>query len=459
MLLIVPHQDDEMLVGGSALYQFAQDKAWDTFVLYTTEGAAIHEDPETRMREAICALKVLGIPKKHIIFLGYGNGWQGRYHIYNAPEGEKLVSLKGRTETFALPEHEEHCFGRTGVHHAFTRENYKNDLMCAILDIMPDVILAVDMDDHEEHMATSLFLDECLNDIIKTKKGYCPLVLKKFAYDGLWKGEDDYFHVPRIETLNGKKDKTRNPSFIWKERIRFAVPQECDTYFLHNNILNKAVKKHISQDGWLCAVRLINSDIVYWCRRTDNLLLFADISVSSGEGRFVNDFKRVDTSDVRNKDTVWGNCSWFPQSGDDEKQIVISWKDKVCITELDIYESPEADAGEILEMHIEFDDGYEFDTGELKHGGEANAFILPEEHRVGMVKARIIRFRGKPGISEVEAYSDILDIDKFDLPIKAMTAFPVRTENLLFRRLANFLDKKIFHIKFRFFLMRKKGRL
>ena len=34
MLLIIPHPDDEMLVGGSVLYQFAQNKNWETYVLY-----------------------------------------------------------------------------------------------------------------------------------------------------------------------------------------------------------------------------------------------------------------------------------------------------------------------------------------------------------------------------------------------------------------------------------------
>lgn len=157
MLLVVPHPDDEMLVGGSALYQFAQDKDWETFVLYTTEGAALHESPEVRMKEAARALKVMGIPESQIIFLGYGNEWQGQYNIYNAPEDLELVSLKGKRQTFALRSHPEYCFHKTGEHHKFTRYNYKRDLQDVILAIKPEIIIAVDVDDHQEHMATSLY--------------------------------------------------------------------------------------------------------------------------------------------------------------------------------------------------------------------------------------------------------------------------------------------------------------
>lgn len=449
MLLVVPHQDDEMLVGGSALYQFAQDKDWKTFVLYTTEGAAMHERHEVRMREAIRALKVLGVSEEQIIFLGYGNCWQGNYHIYNAPEKEELVSLKGKKMTFALPTHEEYGFYKTGSHHIFTRQNYKSDLINVILDIMPEVIIAVDMDDHEEHMATSLFLDECLADIVKLKRSYCPLVLKKFAYDGLWKGTDDYFFIPRIETLNreNRYNTTRNPSFQWDERIRFAIPKECDTYFLHNNILNKAVKKHISQDGWLCAVRLINSDIVYWYRRTDNLALLANIKVSSGEGGFLNDFKRIDTGDVRNKDTVWENCSWFPEDNDVQKSVFISWESRVPVWQIDIYESPESDAGEILDLFVRLDDGYEFHTGELKHKAAKNTFIFSGPHQVAFIELKVMSAKGRAGISEVEVFSELFRIEKYNLPIKTIMERPMQTKHICLRKAINYFDKKLFHLK------------
>lgn len=454
MLLIVPHQDDEILVGGAALYEFAHTKDWNTYVLFTTEGAALHEKPEMRMREAISALKVLGIPPNNIIFLGYGNEWQGDHNIYNETSNKILTSLKGKQNTFALKDYPEYCFQRNGIHHAYTRNNYKDDLKQVIWEIKPEIIIAVDMDDHQEHMSTSLFLDECMEEILKTKRTYCPLLLKKFAYDGLWKGRDDYFTLPRVETLNGENrgNSTRNPSFQWSERIRFALPKACNTLCLYNNVLYRAIKKHVSQTGWLCSVRIINSDIVYWYRRTDNLILHSDIEVSSGNSKFINDFKIIDTQDVRNKNTVWENCSWFPSKSDAEKTIIVSWKEKVIIKQMVIYESPENGVGRIEDIYIKFDDGYEFHTGELKHNAVRNDFILNKQHYINKIELKIIKSSGKIGISEIEAFSEEFSLKKFNLPLKEMCETLSKTRYSLVERAVNYAEYKLFHLKARILL-------
>lgn len=451
MLLIVPHQDDEMLIGGSVLHQFVKDKGWETFVLYTTEGAALHEKPETRMQEAIDALRVMGVPESQIIFLGYGNEWQGQYNIYNAPENLELTSLKGGKQTFALKSHSEYCFSKEGQHHRFTRRNYKNDLISVIVEIKPEVIIAVDMDEHQEHMATSLFLDECLHDIIKVESNYCPLLLKKFAYDGLWKGKDDYFNIPRIPTLNGdnRGNSTRNPSFQWDERIRFEIPKECNTFFFCNNILNKAVKKHVSQSGWLCAARLINSDIIYWYRRTDSLAMKANIEVSSGNGEFLNDFKIIDTLDVKNKNTIWESCSWFPGEHDKEKEICILWDEEKDVKEIVIYESPELDAGKILNIYVKLDDGYDFYTGELKHRAMKNVFSFQERHHIKGLKIKIMKVEGRGGISEIEIFSDSFDLSSYKLPMKEIGEDSLKTNHVAVRKVINFFEKKLFHLRAR----------
>lgn len=454
MLLIVPHQDDEMLVGGGVLYQFANSKEWDSYVLYTTEGAAINEDPKIRMQEAIRALKEMGIAEDHVIFLGYGNGWQGKVHIYHASENDKLISLKGKTETFALSNHKEFCYKKYGVHHCFSRYNYKNDLLEAMMDIKPDVIIGVDLDDHEEHMATSLLLDECLEIILKNEVNYRPLLLKKFAYDGLWHGKDDYFNIPRIPTLNGegRNNDTRNPSFQWDERIRFANPPQCDTWFFCNNRLNKAMKKHQSQGGWLCSARLINSDNVFWIRRTDNLALTGEIRTSSGNSSYLNDFKTVDVRDVRNKKTEWGNCSWVPEKDDKEKRIIITWQETQNVKQIILYESPEKLGGKIKNIRIKLDDGYEIQTGELKHGGISNQFIFDDMHFCKMIEITLIEVKGICGLSEIEVFRDIFDLDKYLLPVNIWENKKIKF--VMLRKIINFFEKKIFHLKARILLIK-----
>ena len=106
-MLIIPHQDDELFVGGSVLYEFANDINWEVFVVYTTEGAGIYEKPETRMKEAIKALHIIGISENNIIFLGYGNVWSDGINIYNKDDEVACVSKRGGSCTYALKNHQD----------------------------------------------------------------------------------------------------------------------------------------------------------------------------------------------------------------------------------------------------------------------------------------------------------------------------------------------------------------
>lgn len=57
----------------------------------------------------------------------------------------------------------------------------------------------------------------------------------------------------------------------------------------------KALSKHLTQFAYTLAARIINGDMVYWNRRTDSLTYDADITVSSGDAKLLNDFKLVST--------------------------------------------------------------------------------------------------------------------------------------------------------------------
>lgn len=52
----------------------------------------------------------------------------------------------------------------------------------------------------------------------------------------------------------------------------------------------KAMASHVSQQAYKRGSRLINGDQIFWKRRTDNIALYADITVSSGEANYLNDF-------------------------------------------------------------------------------------------------------------------------------------------------------------------------
>ena len=179
-LIIVPHQDDELILAGPFWDRLQNE--YEVFVAFTTNGDYdLKERINGRLLEALDALGQLSIDATHVIFLGYGDKWKGT-HIYNSEPDEIKVSHCGMSKTYALPNHPEYHFIRNGEHAEYTRRNLLLDLVALIESILPDTILCCDVDNHPDHIATSLIFEEALGMILKKKNEYNPLVLKKFNY-------------------------------------------------------------------------------------------------------------------------------------------------------------------------------------------------------------------------------------------------------------------------------------
>ena len=129
ILLIVPHQDDELLVGGGLLRTLARNKEYDAYVVYTTNGDFFPHEGEARLRESVRVLKEFaGMEESHMIFLGYGDGWRDGGHLYHQNGDRALVSMAGRIETYGLKGHADYRYARSGRHSAYRREDFKQDL-------------------------------------------------------------------------------------------------------------------------------------------------------------------------------------------------------------------------------------------------------------------------------------------------------------------------------------------
>jgi len=189
-LLVVPHQDDELILCGSFLKELTETN--EVYIVYTTNGnyeASVHT---IRMEEALKVCALYGVREDHVLFLGYANEYDiNGPHIYNASDDEVVCSQYGINMTYGLENHPEYCFKKQGIHHSYTRNNMKQDLFCVVSELMPDVILATDMEIHPDHKCNSLLLDEVLGDILKLHQGYAPIVLKKPGYMTSWFSKAD----------------------------------------------------------------------------------------------------------------------------------------------------------------------------------------------------------------------------------------------------------------------------
>jgi LmbE family N-acetylglucosaminyl deacetylase len=67
------------------------------------------------------------------------------------------------------------------------RANIKADIKSYISEVMADMIICVDFDSHADHKMVSSLFDQIMKEMI-VENGYRPLVLKKFAYLGVWGG-------------------------------------------------------------------------------------------------------------------------------------------------------------------------------------------------------------------------------------------------------------------------------
>lgn len=99
-------------------------------------------------------------------------------------------------------------------------------------------------------------------------------------------------------------------------------------------MLYKAATRYKSQRLREKAAGFINADMLFWPRYTTNLALKAEIKVTSGDKKYLNDFKLLDTNNVcRNG----GPLGWKPDSSDAEKAIMLLFEKPILISMGKIY--------------------------------------------------------------------------------------------------------------------------
>lgn len=445
-VLVVPHEDDELLVGGAALVELIRDPEWEVTVVYLTTGDARGKwEGVLRMNDAQNVLTFLGLDLSHIIYLGYANRWDNDNHIYNEKDKKIITSKAGQTETYGSKEDNDYSFVRSKQHNAYMRENIIADLLSVFSNIMPDLYIVVDMDEHEDHRAVSLFVDECLCVLLKENKGYQPLVLKRFAYMGNWQGKKDYWDLPHRKTI--LEDKLPNPFLDLDEKISFTVPDDCNTLLLRHNTLYKAAKIYRTQYVWTRTARFANDDVCFFRRHTENRALFASIQASSGETQYLNDFKLLDSNCIKDDRTIsYDKGIWRPESRDLEKRIDIIFSEAIKIRQINIYECSGYNS-EIKSVSFYFDNRKK-ETVRLKKR-EKNRFLFDDRAMNPTQNLRIVieEYLGDEiGISEIEVFDHIIDLEEYDLPFTNHTVSETNQVSL-WMRIQMLVEKIFFYVK------------
>lgn len=375
ILVVVPHQDDEINLLGGVFEEYLKYGS-EIFPVYVITNGAV--EPH-RYAEAIALFKHIGVSEANITFLGYGSLKQNN--------ADKIKQTRGTNEHPAYNEGQQ-----------YSRLNVVKDLMDVITDLHPDVIIGTDYDRHVDHQYVTVLLDEVIGRVLKQEKTYKPLVLKGYAYRTTWESYPDYY---KTNILSTKYLYNPVETFKWNERLRLPVAAHMMSRSLMGSEIFRQYDIFKSQGAVMRAIRY-NSDKIVWERNSHSLLYDAEISVSSGDGTKLNDFMLYDKTDFHDIDTLPLEGAWCPLPDDVKKTAAIKLAKPSNVKYLVLYNN--VDKKQLVrKISITFD-GHEPKEYELQSDGFPT-YIDVDMQNVSGFEIKILESTGEDaGLTEVEAF-------------------------------------------------------
>lgn len=410
VMVIVPHEDDEINLAGSIIYG-AREEGFHVICVFVTNGDWQYPG-FIRMHEAIHSLKELGVPEEDVIFLGYpDSASQPERNVYKSGQNE-AITVNGRSATYGMKGHPEFAMSFRGKHQSYTWQGLKQDMKDVILQYRPETIITNDFDFHPDHRVTSLAFDDSMKDILTEIPEYTPLVLKGFCYSTAIFAPDDFYAPHLLSTMidrNGLWNSlldTDNPAFSWEHRVRLPVWPECRA-LLAKNVLARSLGCHVSQKTLKTARKVINGDQVFWWKRTNNLAFLGKMSSSSGNCSYLNDFKTMAARDIsEEKNPHMGNYLWIPEADDKDKWCRIDFEEPHHVEAVAFYGNIDRDS-RILQGKLTFSNGFTYEVNGIKELGQETLISFPPQDDVRWIRFDILETKGtEAGLAEWEILSD-----------------------------------------------------
>lgn len=405
VMVIVPHEDDDLLISGQVLPPMYKNGA-DVRVVFATNGDK-RVSAYTRQSEACNALEKLGIPREKVIFLGYPDGTQ----LY---VGKKTFSFSsGWDHTYAGKGFKDYHFDRFGTHAKYTAENMVDDIESVVLEYRPDYILAIDFDTHTDHRGVSISFEKAMERILKKESGYTPKVLKSFGYSLAWKSKPDFYALNIKSTVMQDREKNNDPSYEtdvpqyrWNNRVRLPIDKKSLSHSILRCSEYKALSEHLSQYAYCYSERIINGDSVYWNRRTDSLTYNADISVSSGDASLLNDFRLIGVGNrTAGLHVKLENCVSRFDKNDAQKTVTVKFDSPKTVSCVSLYDNFGLNSN-ILGGVITFSDGSKVEVPALNADGSETRVVFEPKHNITSFTFKVTEYEGVAGLDEIEAFEN-----------------------------------------------------
>lgn len=248
IMIIVPHQDDEILMSAGIIYESVK-AGIDIKVVIVTNGDYECRDfskGRARLMESVEGTKVLGLSEEQLIFLGYADTGMPEdesflMKLYKEPDAKRVYSSACGNETYALEEKPEFHMEKYGAHASYTRENIEQDLKTVLKDYRPDCIFTTcEFDLHGDHSGLFLFVRDLLEELGVEERYhpslYCGLI-HSCAGDEVWPDrESSYFDYPQGFDVNG--------ILRWEERYSLSMPEELSMAKGEGNLKYQALARY-----------------------------------------------------------------------------------------------------------------------------------------------------------------------------------------------------------------------
>lgn len=229
IMVIVPHQDDEILMTAGILYQAAVNKLPVTVVMVTNGDCDCpdYTKGRTRLLETLAGVSLLGITSGQVIFLGYADTGMAAeksflMHIFEETDSNKVYPSSCGSVTYALEEKAEFHMEIMNQHADYCRAMLMEDLKQVIKVNKPENIFTTsEFDMHGDHEALCKFVYEVLDELKSEADSYEPHV-----YCGLVHScaGDDKWPLPETSKYSMPEGLERTKA-NWEERIVFSVPE------------------------------------------------------------------------------------------------------------------------------------------------------------------------------------------------------------------------------------------
>lgn len=245
LLVLVPHQDDEILIGAGLIYEMLQHHKKVTAAIVTNGDyeCADFSKGRVRLRETLEGLKTLGLSAEHVFFLGYADTGMSRedsflMQLYEEGDKDKVFPSSASSFTYGLEEKQDFHYQCYGVHGIYNRATLIEDLRGLICRIRPTCILTTHCSDaHGDHEALFYFIKEVLGTVESSVR---PRLLVGLIHspqgDETWpsRGTGAYGCPAGLEASGLK----------WEDRLVLPMREELKGGLRRGNLKYEALKKY-----------------------------------------------------------------------------------------------------------------------------------------------------------------------------------------------------------------------